>query len=316
MKNFYLYYGDDKSILNTEINNFKKDINVSDDDIVYYDISEIGDIVNEAETISMFSNKKLLIIDCISYFSEKKDISNIKLLEDYFDNYNSNSYLLFVANCSSIDSRKKITKLISSKGIVKKIEVTDNYLIDYAINYLKKEGYEFSKLLATYLINKCGDNIDNLSNELDKLMLYRIDDKVITKDDINLLIEEKIDDSVFDMVGSIIKKDTSKAIRLYNNFILNGMDASQIINLLASQFRLLFQVKRLYNQGKSNDEIAKILEFKSVYRVKYLLGDSYYYTEEDLLKYLKLLANLDHDIKFGLVDGNTGLQLLIAKKDI
>ena len=292
-----------------------ENINVSDDDIVYYDISEIGDIINEAETISMFSNKKLLIIDCTSYLSEKKDISNIKLLEDYFDNYNSNSYLLFVANCSSIDSRKK-TKLISSKGIVKKIEVTDNYLIDYAINYLKKEGYEFSKLLATYLINKCGDNIDNLSNELDKLMLYRIDDKVITKDDINLLIEEKIDDSVFDMVGSIIKKDTSKAIRLYNNFILNGMDASQIINLLASQFRLLFQVKRLYNQGKSNDEIAKILEFKSVYRVKYLLGDSYYYTEEDLLKYLKLLANLDHDIKFGLVDGNTGLQLLIAKKDI
>ena len=94
------------------------------------------------------------------------------------------------------------------------------------------------------------------------------------------------------------------------------MDASQIINMLAAQIRLLFQVKRLYNQGKSNDEIAKILEFKSVYRVKYLLSDSYYYTEEDLLKYLSKLADIDHDIKLSLIDGNVGIELLIAKKDM
>ena len=147
-------------------------------------------------------------------------------------------------------------------------------------------------------------------------MLYNIDSKEITKDDINLLTNENLDDTIFDLVGAIIKKETSKAIKLYNNFVLNGMDASQIINMLASQIRLLFQVKRLYNQGKSNDEIAKILEFKSIYRVKYLLSDSYYYSENDLLKYLSKLAELDHDIKLSLIDGNTGIELLIAKKDM
>lgn len=316
MKNFYLLYSDDKAILNKEIDNIKKSISINNDDIIYYDINNVEDIVNEAETISMFSNNKLIIIDSTSYLSDKKEVDNIKLLEDYFDNFNSNSYLLFICYSSSVDSKRKLVKLISTKGISKKIEANDDYLCDYVINYFNNNGYKFDKFLATYLINRCGNNIDNLTNEMDKLMLYKMYNKNITKDDINMLTDENIDDTVFDLVGAIIKKDTNKAIKLYNNFVLNGMDSSQIINLLASQIRLLFQVKRLYNEGKSNEEIAKILEFKSVYRVKYLLSDSYYYTEKDLLKYLYKLAELDHDIKLGLVDGNTGIELLITKKDM
>lgn len=316
MKNFYLLYSDDKSILNKEIYNIRNDLNVVDDNVINYVIENVSDIVNEAQTISMFADKKLLIIDSTSYLFDKKNIDEIKMLEDYFDNYNSNSYLLFISNSSSIDSRKKLVKLISSKGIVKKIEATDSYLVNFIEEYLNRDNYRMNAANINYLISRCGNNVDNLTNELDKLKLFKIDSKEITKDDIDLLTTENVDDSVFDMVSAIIKKDTSRAIKLYNNFILNGMDSSQIINLLASQIRLLFQVKRLYNQGKSNDEIAKILEFKSVYRVKYLLSDSYYYTEGDLLKYLSLLANLDHDIKLGLVSGNVGIELLIAKKDM
>jgi len=79
---------------------------------------------------------------------------------------------------------------------------------------------------------------------------------------------------------------------------------------------LLFQVKRLYNKGKTNDEIAKILEFKSVYRVKYLLSDSYYYSEDDLIKYLSKLADIDKNTKLGLIDGKVALELFIAGKDM
>ena len=94
------------------------------------------------------------------------------------------------------------------------------------------------------------------------------------------------------------------------------MDAASLIPVIAAQIRLLFQVKRLYNKGKTNDEIAKILEFKSVYRVKYLLSDSYYYSEKDLLKYLSHLADLDKNIKLGLADPKVSLELFIAGKDM
>lgn len=314
MKNFYLLYGDDKAILNKEINDLKKKILINDDAVIYYDIIDINNIVDEALTIGMFSSDKLIIIDSTSYLSEKKEVSNISYLEDYFNNYNSNSYLLFISNSSSIDSRKKLVKLISGKGEIKKIETTSDYLVHYVKDYL--DDYEISGINISYFLSRCGTNINNINNELDKLKLYKLDDKVITKDDIELLTQENIDSSVYDLVNSLLKNDSGRAIKLYREFTENGMDVSQIIAIIAAQIRLLFQVKRLYNSGKSNDEIAKILEFKSVYRVKYLLSDSYYYSEDDLLKYLLKLADIDKDIKLGNVNGNALLELFIVQKDM
>lgn len=316
MKNFYLLYSSDGAILNKEINDLEKKLDISDNDIIYYNIDDIDGIINEASTIGMFSLNKFIIINMDSYFKDKKDIPNINLLENYFDSYNSNSYLVFVCNSDSIDSRKKIVNLIKKYGIVKKLEVNDNYLNDYVNNYLKDNGYKINNGDVVYFINRVGNNINNVTNELDKLMLYKINDKIINRNDIDLLTVENIDDSIYDLVNCILKNDNEKAIKLYNNFIDNGMDVNQIVAIIAAQIRLLYQVKRLYNSGKSNDEIAKILEFKSVYRVKYLLSDSYYYSESDLVKYLSKLADIDNAIKTSNGDGNMLMQLFIVKKDI
>lgn len=316
MKNFYLLYSGDGAILNKEINDLEKKLDISDTDIIYYNIDDIDGIINEASTIGMFSLNKFIIINMDSYFKDKKNIPNINLLENYFDSYNSNSYLVFVCNSDSIDSRKKIVNLIKKYGIVKKLEVNDNYLNDYVNNYLKDNGYKINNGDVVYFINRVGNNINNVTNELDKLMLYKINDKIINRNDIDLLTVENIDDSIYDLVNCILKNDNEKAIKLYNNFIDNGMDVNQIVAIIAAQIRLLYQVKRLYNSGKSNDEIAKILEFKSVYRVKYLLSDSYYYSESDLVKYLSKLADIDNAIKTSNGDGNMLMQLFIVKKDM
>jgi len=305
--NFYLLYGTDTSIIGREIDIIKEKLSISDNDVIYYNIEDIQNVVDEALTISMFSANKLIVIDSTIYLSQKKDIENINLLENYFNNYNSNSYLVFVSNSDTIDSRKKLVKFINSNGTTKKVEANNEYL--------KKKNYKMSSMDINIFINRVGNNIDNIKNELDKLMLYKINDKVINNSDIMLLTEENTDNSVYDLVSALLKNNNSKAIKLYKNFVMNGIDLNQIIAIIASQIRLLFQVKRLYNSGKSNDEIAKILEFKSVYRVKYLLSDSYYYSEDTLIKYLSKLSNIDRDIKINNIDGNILLELFIAGKD-
>lgn len=313
--NFYLLYGTDTSIVNREIDLIKERLSISDNDVIYYSIEDIQNIIDEALTISMFSLNKLIVIDSTIYLSQKKDVANINLLENYFNNYNSNSYLVFVSNGDSIDFRKKLVKLINSNGTVKKVEANNEYLNDYIKDYLKKNNYKMSSIDINNFIDRVGNNIDNIRNELNKLMLYKIEDKVIDNNDIMLLIEENMDNSIYDLVSALLKNDNSRAIKLYKNFVINGMDPNQIVAIIASQIRLLFQVKRLYNNGKSNEEIAKILEFKSVYRVKYLLSDSYYYSEDMLIKYLSKLSDIDRDIKVNNLDGNVLLELFIAGKD-
>lgn len=312
--NFYLLYGDDKSLLDNEIIKLKKDLGI-DGETLSYDIENISDIVLDASSVGLFDLYKFIIVDATNYFMAKRDI-DISLLEEYFDNYNVNSYLVFYFYGSQVDSKKKLYKLISSKGSINKIVIDNDYLLGVVNDYISSSLYKMDNDSINYFIERCDNNIDNIKNELDKLMLYKMEDKVITKEDISLLIEENIDDTVFELVNAILQNNSSKGLKLYYKFLNSGMDASQIVAIIASQIRLLFQVKRLYNSGKSNDEIAKILEFKSVYRVKYLLKDCYYYDEEDLIRYLALLADIDRMIKTGMGNGKLILELFITKKDM
>ena len=101
-----MFYSSDSGILSREVDNLRRRLNMSLDDTINYDINSVSDIVNEASTIGMFSLNKFIVINIDSYFKDKKDIPNINLLEEYFDSYNPNSYLIFIFNSDTIDSRK------------------------------------------------------------------------------------------------------------------------------------------------------------------------------------------------------------------
>ena len=143
-KNFYLLYGEDSAVLNKEIDNLKISLSINDDDVIYYDINNVNDIIDEALTMSMFSLNKFIIIDGTCYLSEKKEVSDIKLLEDYFEHYNIDTYLVFISNKDNVDSKKKLVKLITSKGICKKVEATDEYIDKYVSNYLSTNKYKIN----------------------------------------------------------------------------------------------------------------------------------------------------------------------------
>lgn len=107
MTNFYLLYGNDKTIIENELNNLLNKNN--EIDIIKYslDNTTIEEIIEDASTISMFANKKIIVLDNCSFFSANKTINNQELLENYLNNYNPNTYIIFIANTEKVDTRKK-----------------------------------------------------------------------------------------------------------------------------------------------------------------------------------------------------------------
>ena len=156
--NFYLLYSGDKSLLSNEVNKLKKNLNITSDSI-YYDIENVSDIIVEASTIGMFDPYKFIVIDSGSYFLQKSEF-DISLLEEYFNNYNTNSYLIFILNSGSVDSKKKLYKLINDNGTINKLSVTEEYLDTFVRNYIKDNGFTMSNMkiliiLRMNLINLC-----------------------------------------------------------------------------------------------------------------------------------------------------------------
>lgn len=326
MKNFYVFYGKDKKtsdklsldfgLIKNEVDKLIKKIDTTD--IIYYDLetSNLIDIIDDASTISMFSTKKVIVVENAYFLCANKSIANLEILENYINHPNVDTYMIFVSLTEKIDTRKKITKLLSSKGSITELnKIDDNYIINYVKDYLNEFGYTMEDV--KYFTNSASSNLYDIKNELDKLMMYKIKEKHITNVDVDNTTIKTMDEEIFALTDSIILKDTIKSLSLLEEFLNKNYDEVHIIMLLASQFRFLFQVKRLYNKNKSETEIARVLGVNP-YRVKYSLKKIYTYTESMLLDYIKKIAKMDHDIKLGLIDKKLSLELFIIenKSDI
>ena len=313
MNNFYLIYGPDHSVINNELNKLINKLNIKD--IIKYDMqnSNLLDVIEDASTVGLFSTNKIIILDDCYFLTANKTIDNIEKLEDYINKYNPNNYCIFITYSEKIDTRKKIYKLLKDKTkIIEQVKIDDNYLINYIKEELKENNYQLEDI--NYFINKVGKNLHNAKNELSKLMMYKLDTKEIKNTDIDKITIKTIEEEIFALTDAVIAKDTKLALTLLEEFLKKDYEEIQIIMLLASQFRFLFQVKRLLNKGKTETEIAKILE-ANPYRIKFTIKKLYPYTEKELLNYIQKLAKIDHDIKLGLTDKLLALELFIIENN-
>lgn len=309
MNNNYLIYGVDKYLIDKEIDKIIKKNKIDNNSIIRYSLNEdsIDNILEDANTFNLFSDTKLIIVNDANIFTSSNDILTDKII-NYLNNYNNKSYLVFTLLSDKIDNRKKITKVMSDKGNVIDLNKKD-VDINYIISYLKENGYQINMSDARMILNKVGNNLFSINNELDKLMLFKLEDKVIDKNSIDLLINENIDSSLFALVDAITNKDKDKTLKLYHECLLES-DPIMIINMLANKYILLYQVKRLISDGYSDDKIAKELEVHP-YPVKLARNMCYSYSVKEILDIILKLANLDKDIKLGNVNGEVGLEFLL-----
>lgn len=313
MNNLYLIYGTDKALINKEIDKIINNLKIDENNIIKFNNDfTILNLIEEASTISLFSNKKILIIEGLNIFTSEEKLENIELLEDLLTKINDDVNFIFYLNLEKVDTRRKIYKIILNKGKIIEIKKDYNNLFNYVNNYL--EGYKISNNDLNYFLSIVGTNIDNITNELDKLMTYKIKEKEIKKEDIELLVSVINEEEVFALTDSVIKGDAKKSLELYHKFIDQNYEISHLIALLASQFRLLYQVKRFKKYNLSNDEMAKILDAHP-YRVKLALQNSYNHSLVELENYLIKLANLDKNIKLGNVN-KSYLELFLINKDM
>ena len=90
------------------------------------------------------------------------------------------------------------------------------------------------------------------------------------------------------------------------------MDPIYLIATLASQFRFLFQVRTLMNEGMSKQGIQSRLQAHP-YRVQMSMRQCQPYSSAFLLEQLRQLADLDQRIKSGRIDKKLGFELYLLQ---
>lgn len=309
----YLFYGLESFLIEKEIKQIIKQANVDSYSISKYDLQNdyIDDVIEDASMISLFGDKKVILVEDAYIFTRKVVKNalehNTSLLEAYLQKQNPNTILIFSIEYEKIDSVKKVTKAIKKYGTVKEFNKTNN--IQEIVKNLCGD-YQISYSDINFLIDRVGKNLLMLEQEIEKIKIYKEDDKKITREDIFALTHKNIDIDIFALIEAIVSKNKEKAIEIYNEMLKMNEEPIKIIVMLGNQFRIIYQAKELYKQGYTGDNIASKLGIHP-YRIKLALSSGQRYSSKLLLDCLEKLADLDMNIKSGKIDKGMGLELFI-----
>lgn len=237
----YLFFGEERYLLENRVKKIKKDFGELVQGINYIQIDDtnVEELISDLETPAFGFPKKLIIAKNTGLFKkEKKTASKSKTakeeketkkkkavleekipLPEKIANYlqtneqelNEMVELVFVEEEAE---KNTLYQTIEKVGEVK--EFTLLKLPELVAN-LKKIVSAYQVTLddntAKYLIESCGTSMQDLINEVRKLIEYKGAGGTITKEDIDKLCIKQIQAVIFDLTDNLGKKETRKSIR-------------------------------------------------------------------------------------------------------
>lgn len=298
MNNLYLIIGSNQEQINFYLYNILKDIDYLKENKITYDLttSTLSDILDESSMMSLFSTTKIIL--GLNFTLDKLSKNDIEYLTNYLKSPNKDTYIILIAN--KIDLRVKESKIFKDNFKVIDTTKTNNQedTVTYIKDYITNNNHQINSQNLEYLTNKLGTDIYNINNELDKIFIYLGKEKEITKDTIDLLINDKIDDIIYEFTNAILDNDYNKMIKMYQDLTRENIGSDYFIVSIANSFRQSLIIKILTNQYKSREEIAKVIGKKEFY-VRKMQERLSNYTETDLTNYLNKLFIIDKNIKTG-----------------
>lgn len=307
----YLISGESIRLIDEEVNKLiSKEKNVE-----YFDLNtlELEDILTEAQYVSMFSDKRVIVVkNSFIFGSSKVSDKKMEILLKYLENPNEDTVIIFTYN-DKCDTRKKITKIIKEK--YKYIEIPKMSYNDLVIKIrelLKKDGYTIDNDSINYIINNCLNNYDLIYNELLKLETYYNNPCKINFLDVKNIISNNIDDNNFKFVEAVINKDLKKAFKLLDELVLLKVEPISLISLLSREYRLMHCIKTLSDDKRDIVSISKELKLQT-WQTDKLLKNSFRYTYDELENNIICLNECDLQMKKVYFDKATIFKTYLLK---
>ena len=305
--NSYLLEGEDFGAISSQIDDIIKSNHFSDALTSNYDIEidTLDKVLEDLDTYSFLSEKKIIIVKNMDKINSDNEYLNH--LYKYLTNPNPDNLLIMYGK--KFNNTLKVTKEL--KKLCNFIEVSID-VFKYTSNLLK--GYKIDNSTIKLIIDYSLEDISKIKNECAKLKNYCSDTKVINREDVLELVNKKLGDSkdlTFSFIRSLGEKDRSSSLKKYNELLEYNIEPLALIGLVASQIRIIYQVKSLEKDNLSDSEIAKILGEKSDYRIKKTREITRYYSEKELLKLLIDLSDIDLKCKSSDVDPNYLIEVFL-----
>lgn len=308
-KPVYLLYGTEsylkklyKDKLKTAILNGSDEMNYSYFEGKGIDILKVIDIGN---TLPFFSERRLIVIENSNLFKSSNDLA------DYIKEIPDSTHIVFVE--TEIDKRNRLYKAVKDKGTISEMNGMDEANLKLWIaSLLTKDKKKITGDTILYFLSKVGTDMENIQNEVEKLVCYAMDKDVITAEDVDAVAVTQVSNKIFAMIDAIGSRNQDKALELYYDLLTLREKPMSILFLITRQFNILLQVKEMAELGNPNGVISQKLGLMPFTIPKYI-SQGKNFPMNRLKEALGSCSETEELIKTGRLIEKIGVELLIIK---
>ena len=299
-----LLHGNDEFSSNEFLKGIVEQKNLSEFDLNVVDTNDLTEnkFKENICTISLFGSNRLIIFN---YLLSKINLTKEKKWENFIDillNKPSTNEVVFFEKEEINLKKNYFAKLNDICQITLSNIPTGRGSWDlnrkWIIERQKKYNLHISNEGINKLVELLGSNYRYIDNELQKLSNYNPDGN-INISDIEIMVSGIKEDSIFALIDSIMVKDNFRASQLLDNLIEQGNSFFNIINMIARQVRLILITKDLLKLKVDNSDIKRQIQISSDYAFNKIITQSKESDEVRLKNSLRLLLDIDVDIKSG-----------------
>lgn len=178
---------------------------------------------------------------------------------------------------------------------------------------IESYGSSLGRGVAEGAVTMVGTDSFALQNLADQLVNYR-PGKEISLHDLNEFVEAKADDSIFNLIDSIVAGRVQPALAMMREQYRRGEDDHYILAMLIRQFRIMIQIADAlaHSPGTPPDMLAKQLDLHP-FVVKKTIPLVKKFSLTSLKQRFSQLANFDLKTKTGQADLATLLDILVVE---
>jgi len=212
----------------------------------------------------------------------------------------------------SRDKNPLLSELASKAKVVVFPSLKDAQLRSWIQKRVAERGGAISPAAIVLLARTVGGNLWVMSNEIDKLITFAAG-RQIAEPDINQLVSEARETSIFGLVDAIVEFRADTAQGLLEKLLQKGTSPTHVLVMLARQVNFVVRAKDLKRQGKPTAEIRTLLNIAQEFLFNRVLEQASRYSIERLKEVYHKLLETDLAIKTGKYEGDLALNMLVAE---
>lgn len=219
------------------------------------------ELIAAAETLPFLAERRLVVVrDCDALTASKKtDDTKADALAAYVEKACPSTCLVFAVR-GKADARRKLYLALKKHGaLVDFSPMPDADAAAWAVRSLRALGKRMEPATAQKLVFTVGNDAALLRQEMDKLAAYTGERDAIEDADIDAVCVKTLECSVFELVDAQVAGRYAQAFTLLQNLLLGGEDRFMVLSMLLRQYRILYHMRCLIEEGAPQAQQAGLL---------------------------------------------------------